>query len=239
MTKLYNYLTLFLIGIYIIYLFVINKLVFLIHLRYLWLTLGCAGLIALVGMIGSISVCKGNYRIFNSPKKFLSWNFAILILVAGMFAVPIKSLSIESFNLRSSKTAINFTDEEKKQVKQKLGKGIDSSTFKFFDWINAKSLNENGIFRDKKFKGSGFITAGKTPSTFELSRFVVSCCVVDATPVSLTVEYDYIKDFKPSDWVQIEGQFVIKTVEDKNQPIIIPTSISKIPEPDNVYLDRT
>jgi putative membrane protein len=239
MTKLYNYLTLLLIGIYVIYLFVINRLAFLIHPRYLWFTLGCGGLLALVGLIGIISLVKNNPQVFNTPKRFLSWSFVILVLVAGMFFVPIKSLSIESFNLRNSKSAINFTDEEKKLVKLKLNNNIDSSTFKFFDWINAKSLNENGVFKDKKFKGSGFITAGKTPNTFELSRFVISCCVVDATPVSLTVEYNYQDKFKLNDWVEIDGAFAINPIEGKNQPVIIPTSINKIPEPDSIYLDRT
>jgi uncharacterized repeat protein (TIGR03943 family) len=153
--------------------------------------------------------------------------------------VPIKSLSIESFNLRSSKSNLSFTDQEKKQAKAKFGSTVDSSTFRFFDWISAKSLNENGIFKDKKIKTSGFITAGKIPGTFELSRFVISCCVVDATPVSLLVEYDYGSKYKLNDWVEIDGIFEIKPIQGKNQPVIIPTTINKINEPDSVYLDRT
>jgi uncharacterized repeat protein (TIGR03943 family) len=239
MTKLYNYLTLFLTGMYVIYLYLINRLVFLIHPRYLWFTLICGGVLALLGLIGTILLIKNNPDLLRSPKAVLSWNFIILILVTGMFLVPVKSLSIESFNLRSSNTSITFSEEDKKQAKLKIGSQVDSTSFKFFDWVNAKSLNENGIFKDKKFKGSGFITAGKTPNTFELSRFFISCCVVDATPVSLTVEYDYNSKFKLNDWVEVEGTFEIKPIEGKNQPIIIPTIINKIAEPDSVYLDRT
>jgi putative membrane protein len=239
MAKLYNYLTLFLIGTYVIYVFAINRLAFFIHPRYLYFTVGCGLLIALIGLIGLFSILKNGFGVFAFPKNLLSWNFLVLTLVAGVFLVPIKSLSLESFALRNSKSSINFTEEEKNKTKLKFSKNIDSTTFKFFDWINAKSLNENGVFKNKQFKGSGFITAGQSPNTFELSRFVISCCVVDATPVSLTVEYDYSKQFKLNNWVEIEGVFEIKPVDGKNQPVIVPTNINKISEPDSVYLDRT
>jgi putative membrane protein len=237
MTKLYNYLTIALLGIFVVYLNTINRLGFLIHSRYLWLTLGCAIILILIGFVGSFGLIKNNAPILKSSKSIFSWSFLVMILVAGMFVVPIKSLSIESFNLRSSKSNISFTDEEKKQAKAKFSGNVDSTTFRFFDWIGAQSLNENGVFKDKKIKSTGFITAGKTPNTFGLSRFVVSCCVVDATPVSLLVEYDFTSKFKLNDWVELEGVFEIKPIDGKNQPVIIPTTINKINEPDSVYLD--
>jgi putative membrane protein len=239
MTKIYNYLSLISIGVYIIYLNQINRLAFLIHPRYLWLSLAAAGLVVIVGLVGLFHIFKNQKAIFRSSKSFLSWSFIIMLVSFGVFLVPIKSLSIESFNLRSSKSNVNFTEKEKAEVKLKIKEGVDSSSFWFFDWVNAKTLNENGIFKDKKFKGSGFVTAGTQANTFGLSRFIISCCVVDATPVSLLVEYDYAKENKLNDLLEIEGSFVIKPIDGVNQPVIVPSSVKKIPEPDSVYLERT
>ncbi len=239
MTKIYHYLTLLLIAIYIFYINYVNRLAFFIHPRYLSLALVCAGIIGLVAIIGIHHTFKSNKDVLKSKKNIFSISFMILIAAMLVFLLPIRSLSSESFALRSSDNGVNSTDAEKEKVRLKLKGGVDSLTFKFFDWVSAKNLNENGIFKDKKFKGVGFVSVTKEVNTFDLSRFVISCCVVDATPVSLLVEYDYQKQFKADDWVEVEGVFTIKTIGGKNQPVIIPTSVTKVPEPDFTYLDRT
>jgi putative membrane protein len=226
-------------GTYIIYLNQIKRLEFLIHPRYLWLSLLTAELIAIAGVIGLAKNIKLFKTLWKSNKSLVNWSFVMMLVSIILFVIPIKSLSIESFNLRSTKSSVNFTEKEKSDLKLKIKDGVDSSSFRFFDWVNAKSLNENGVFKDKKFKGSGFITQSPQSNIFGLSRFVVSCCVIDATPVSLLVEYDYDKAYKAGDWLEIEGVFVIKVVDGKSQPVITPASVIKIPEPDSVYLERT
>jgi putative membrane protein len=239
MTKLYNYLSLILIGSYIIYLNLINRLVFLIHPRYVWLTLGSAAVITIVGAVGIFYFVQNKNKELEYPQQYFNWNLLILVLAFGVFFVPIKSLSTESFALRSTDSIIRLTDDEKRQLKQKISSGVDSTSFKFFDWVNAKNLNENRVFKDKKVKVSGFVAPGSSPSMFNLSRFVISCCVVDATPVSLMVEYSsYNQEFKSDEWVEVEGIFAIKTINGKSEPVIIPNSIIKIPNPDNIYLNR-
>ena len=239
MTKLYNYLTLLLIAVYIFYINFINRLGFFVHPRYIIFTLVCAGIIGVAGVVGIVHSFRTNKSILKESKSICSVSFIMLIAVFLVFAIPVRSLSSESFALRSSTSGLNNSEGEKDKLRLKLKGGVDSSTFKFFDWVSAKNLNENGIFKDKKFKGVGFVSNNKEPNTFDLSRFVISCCVVDATPVSLLVEYDYQKQFKTDDWVEVEGVFVIKTIGGKNQPVIIPTTVTKIPEPDFTYLDRT
>ncbi len=239
MTKLFNYFTLLLISIYILYINYINRLAFFIHPRYLTLALICASIIGTVAVFGIIHTYQTNKSVLKEKKSIFSVSFAILIATVLIFLIPVRSLSSESFALRSSNNGVNSTDAEKDNIRLKLKGRVDSSSFKFFDWVSAKNLNENGVFKDKKFKGVGFITTNKQPNTFDLSRFIISCCIVDATPVSLLVEYDYQNQFVANDWVEVEGKFVIKTIEGKNQPVIIPTSVTKIPEPDYTYLDRT
>ena len=239
MTKLYNYLTLLLIAVYVFYINYINRLAFFVHPRYITFTLICAGIIGVAGISGIIHTLRANKSILKENKFIFSVSFVMLIASLFVFLIPVKSLSSESFALRSSDNGLNNSEGEKDKIRLKLKGGVDSLSFKFFDWVSAKNLNENGIFKDKKFKGVGFVSVTKEPNTFDLSRFVISCCVVDATPVSLLVEYDYQKQFKADDWVEVEGVFTIKTIGGKNQPVIIPTSVTKVPEPDFTYLDRT
>ncbi len=238
MIRLYNYLTLLLIAIYVLYANYINRLVFFVHPRYIVFTLLCAVIIGIIAIAGIINIFKTSRNIFQEKKSIFSMSFIFLIASILVFLVPIRSLSSESFALRNSNNIFANSQEEKDRFRSKLKNGVDSTNFKFFDWITAKGLNENGIFRDKKFKGIGFVIKNNNQNTFDLSRFVIGCCVVDATPVSLLVEYDS-QSLKPDEWVQVEGTFVIKTIDGKNQPVIIPTSVTKTPEPDFTYLDRT
>ena len=239
MTKLYNYLTLLLIAIYVFYINYINRLAFFVHPRYIAFTLICGGIIGVAGIAGIVHTFRTSKTLLKESKSFFSVSFVILIATLFVFLIPVKSLSSESFALRTSNSGLNNSEGEKDKIRLKLKGGVDSLSFKFFDWVSAKNLNENGIFKDKKFKGVGFISVNKEANTFDLSRFVISCCVVDATPVSLLVEYDYQKQFKANDWVEVEGTFVIKIVGGKSQPVIIPISVTKVPEPDFTYLDRT
>jgi putative membrane protein len=201
--------------------------------------LACAAIVGVIATVGIVLSLRNNPRVTAGPKSMVSLSFVILLGAIVIFAVPVRSLSSESFALRTSTNGVNTTQEERDKVRLKLKGDVDSTSFKFFDWISAKNLGENGVFKNKKFKGSGFITASSEPGSFNLSRFIVSCCIVDATPVSLLVQYDYQTQFKANDWVEVEGSFAIKTVEGKSQPVMIPTIVTKIPEPDNTYLDRT
>ena len=239
MSKIYDYLCLILLGIYIINTNYTGRLAFLIHPRYLWLTIGVGVLLSVFGLIGLYqnlyqnrkNLPKTNFKIFNS-------SLILLVLICSFFFIPVTILSSESFKTRSTSNNLNFTEEEKKQLQTKIDQGVDTTTYRFIDWVEAKYSNNNKVFENKKFKGEGFVTTTSQNNYLNLSRFVISCCAVDATPVTLVVKYDYQKDLKVDDWVELEGSFVIEEWEGKKQLIIIPTKVTKTKIPENAYITR-
>jgi uncharacterized repeat protein (TIGR03943 family) len=232
MTKFYNYLTMAIIGGYIIYLFFIKRLNFLIHERYIVFTLIAGFVLAVVGIIGSIMSLQ-------SKNKKLKFNLSLVILLITFFVpfIPLKSLSSDSFDIRSVNKNIRVSENEKQDIRQKINFKIDSNDFTMYDWVKAKGLDDLSIFKDKEFTGTGFI-APKQGNIFSLSRFILSCCVVDATPAGILVDYDYNKEFKSNDWLEVKGKFKIQEVNGIQEPVVIPTSVIKINQPDNVYLNR-
>jgi uncharacterized repeat protein (TIGR03943 family) len=232
MTKFYNYLTMAIIGGYIIYLFFIKRLNFLIHERYIVFTLIAGLVLAVVGIIGS-------FMSLQSKNKKLKFNLSLVILLITFFVpfIPLKSLSSDSFDIRSVNKNIRVSENEKQDIRQKINFKIDSNDFTMYDWVKAKGLDDLSIFKDKEFTGTGFI-APKQGNIFSLSRFILSCCVVDATPAGILVDYDYNKEFKSNDWLEVKGKFKIQEVNGIQEPVVIPTSVIKINQPDNVYLNR-
>jgi uncharacterized repeat protein (TIGR03943 family) len=232
MTKFYNYFTMAIIGGYIIYLYFIKRLNFLIHERYIVFTLIAGLVLAVVGIIGSIIALQ------SKAKKF-KFNLSLIILLISMAIplIPLKSLSSDSFDIRSVNKNIRVSENEKQDIRQKINFKINSNDFTMYDWVKAKGLDDLSIFKDKEFTGTGFI-APKQGNIFSLSRFILSCCVVDATPAGILVDYDYNKEFKSNDWLEVKGKFKIQVVNGIQEPVVIPTSVIKINQPDNVYLNR-
>jgi putative membrane protein len=220
------------IGGYIIYLYFIKRLNFLIHERYVVFTLIAGLVLAVVGIIGTIIALQ------SKAKKF-KFNLSLIILLISMAIplIPLKSLSSDSFDIRSVNKNIRVSENEKQDIRQKINFKINSNDFTMYDWVKAKGLDDLSIFKDKEFTGTGFI-APKQGNIFSLSRFILSCCVVDATPAGILVDYDYNKEFKSNDWLEVKGKFKIQEVNGIQEPVVIPTSVIKINQPDNVYLNR-
>jgi putative membrane protein len=232
MTKYFNYLTITVIGQYIVYLYFVKKLNFLIHERYIIFTLIAGLILVVIGLAGIIK----NPDPKNSKFK-ISINFVMLVLAILIPFIPLKSLSSDSFVSRSLNGNVRVSTNEKQDITQKIKFSINTNDFTIYDWLKAKGLDDLSVFNDKEFTGTGFITP-KEGNIFSLSRFIVSCCVVDASPVGILVEYDYNKEFKVNDWLEVKGKFKIIEVNGIKEPVVVPSSVKKINQPDSVYLNR-
>ena len=232
----WNFLSLIVFGSYTVYLFVVGKLLFFIHPRYEWLTT-VAGLVLVITGISGIILNRKSLSI--KDISFRSLDFVICVLIFCLFIVPVKTLSSQSFSLRSANQSTKLSQNQAQDLKKKFTGNVDSSSFTMYDWVTAKNLKDNTIFNGKQFKGSGFVSkTGDDSSMFNISRFVISCCVADATPASLLVKYDWENEYKVDDWVELTGTFEIKSVDGKAQPIIIPKTITKVQQPKNSYLNQ-
>ena len=70
---------------------------------------------------------------------------------------------------------------------------------------------------------------------FELSRFVISCCAVDSTPVSILVKSPDAERYRDNQWLQIRGQIKRELSGGKAVYVLTNPTITPTTEPTNPY----
>jgi putative membrane protein len=115
-----------------------------------------------------------------------------------------------------------------------------SDHFSVLDWASLlNQTNDPAFYRDRSADVTGFVTASPDdPNVFYVSRFVITCCAVDAQPVGVPV-YDpsWRDSLEPDDWVRVTGDFGSNPSTVSNAPIALtPESVTAIEEPDDPYL---
>jgi uncharacterized repeat protein (TIGR03943 family) len=69
-----------------------------------------------------------------------------------------------------------------------------------------------------------------------ISQFVITCCAADAYPVGLPVKLTQNRAAYPPDtWLEVEGEMITETLENKRQLTIKANSLKKIEAPKNPY----
>lgn len=102
------------------------------------------------------------------------------------------------------------------------------------DWSNLLSqTSDNAFFAGKQATVLGFITPGDNKDTFYVSRFVVSCCTVDARPIGVPVyKPNWQKTYQNNQWLEVSGVFQVKD----GQVAIHPENIKQVDKPKDEYV---
>ena len=108
---------------------------------------------------------------------------------------------------------------------------IDSTTSGFEnltvrDWASLLIQTQDPtFFRGKPFSALGTMTESGDPDVFLLTRFVVTCCAVDAQPVSVPVYFPGWQDeFALDSWVTVEGGFQVFPEVDVSGNLVVVSS---------------
>lgn len=196
----------------------VNKLTLYIHPRYIWFTCIMAGL----GLVGFAYASLQKNRTSDTP-NWLTLALAGL-LVVGLLAIPPKALTSDAFTVRSSSTPTGDTRQISAQA--------STADFSVKDWHNVLAQNDDPSFYAlKPVSITGFVTP-KDKDVFNASRFVLTCCAVDATPVSVPVYSPGWQDrFSADQWVSIKGTFK----QQGGTLLLIPTSLEATSQPEKPY----
>lgn len=170
-------------------------------------------------------------------KSSLKTYIPLLVLITGIF---IPSIGISS-NIASQRFTQNVFINKSLEDFKTTSFGSDSTKFSIGDWIASFNINPNPQFyKDKKVKVSGFIFKPdilEDIDFFMIARFIIRCCAADATPTGLYVHLPkWYNEFRINQWVEIEGFFEIKNINNIFQPIIKVTKITPIDQPSNPYI---
>ncbi len=83
------------------------------------------------------------------------------------------------------------------------------------------------VYRDIRFDGK---------PQFMVARFVISCCVADASAIGVTVQADHADQWQQDAWIHVTGKFAIQSVNGTPTPVLVADSVQPVNQPDHPYL---
>ncbi len=165
---------------------------------------------------------------------------ATLTLAATLMVLPPATLSSATADQRGINTTGVRTD----------GASVDDvasatdaavASFTVLDWASLlRQTSDVGFYDGKPASVVGFITRhpDDPENMFYLSRFVITCCAVDAQPIGLPVYLENWEGaFAVDEWVAVDGGFRANPSRQGTQPIVlVPADIQVIEQPTEPYL---
>ena len=233
-----------------VWLAVTNQLILYIHPRYIVFTviMTVLGLVLVIASFGRSpdqehdhdhdhedAAPRGYRRVLTVVGTMLT-----LVVAIALVVVPPATLTTATADQR----VINST-----QVGSGM-KTVDSAAsapagafarFTVLDWSSLlRQTTDASFYRDKAANVVGFITkdADDPQNVFYVSRFVITCCAVDAQPVGVPVFLpNWQNRFAADHWVKVSGSFETNPSTKSQQSIaLVPTATTKVDQPSEPYL---
>ena len=162
------------------------------------------------------------------------------MLAIGLIAIPpavLTSSTVAQRDINSSGIGAEVTSVE----------DVSSSPvaafakFTVLDWASLlRQTTDVAFYADKPVDVVGFVTADPDDpeNVYYVSRFIVTCCAVDAQPVGVPVYApNWQQDLAVDDWVQVTGSFGVNPSSSSTQSIAVTAdTVTPIEEPDEPYL---
>jgi len=164
------------------------------------------------------------------------WSSAILLTAAllGFLITP---------QLFSSQTAIQRGVFESTTMTrsrpQAFNYAVDPQKRSIIDWVRTLNVYpEPDAYTGQKAKVQGFVvhSPDQPDNYLIISRFVITCCAADAYPVGLPVKLNGSRSaYKPDSWLEIQGEMITETLNNKRQLVIQAQEIQSIQPPQNPF----
>lgn len=225
-----------------------GRLGFYIHPRYNLFTIVMASIAVALLVIAVVGASRGGESHDHAGERTISRRrrrargetlslVSILSVVAALVVLPPATLSSATAENRSS----NEVGALRSPATVEPGSGLEIyETLTVRDWASLLSQNQNpSFYRGKPVNTLGMVVEAEgTPDVFLLTRFVVTCCAVDAQPVSIPVYMPGWRDELVLDsWVRIEGGFQPAPAGVTSAPVVIvPLQITDEEVPREPYL---
>jgi len=244
--KLFHFIVMMIFGSYVLNLYRLNELQLFIHPRYITISFISAIVSILVALTGIFfilfrSTTNSHHQ---GEQNSIMKDFAFIplgIIIAICLVTPSTSLSSVTASQRTidtnSLSQIKTTTDTNTSTFQNFS--VDTVTYSMADWVEiSNTSNDLNFYKGKSAKISGFLFKPDTlPDNMAMvSRFIITCCAVDARPVGIVFIMDATATFKQDEWIEIEGKFDIQTINGKSMLILLPDAIKSINRPEYPYL---
>lgn len=225
-----------------------NQLILYIHPRYIIFTVIMAALgLALVfgSFISRHDHAEHDDSDDHKPRRFgavlsIAATVITIGLAVGLVVVPPATLTTATADQRVINSGSLLSGGTSVAAAATVPTGA-SAKFTVADWASLLRQTSNETFyRNKAADVIGFVSADKDDpeNVFYLTRFVITCCAVDAQPVAVPVYLPNWKNgFASGAWVHVVGSFDTDPSTVSKQPItLVPTSTKKTEQPSDPYL---
>lgn len=175
----------------------------------------------------------------HGPLTVLSFLIVVLPLILG-WMVPAQPLGASA--LKTRETAIgNSSELTSVTVPQDSSQttAIAAGEKSILDWLNDFSNSPDpATFNGEKARIVGFVYRDdRFPEDhFLVTRYLVSCCVADASAVGLVAQWPDAASLPADQWVEIQGEFQVGTVSDLHLPVLVANTLERIEPPAHPYL---
>lgn len=155
----------------------------------------------------------------------------VTVSLAVLVFAPPRTLSVSAAAARSDSTV--------GAVQGASDPSGDPSGYTVKDWSNLLRQGRDDEVIGQSAQLVGFVQADPDdPDSFALSRFVITCCAVDARPTSVTVySPGWSSSLGVGDWASVDGTFAANpSVLSMSSVALLPTSVAPVGQPSDPYL---
>lgn len=257
LVSLATYLAISLFNAYALLLYFEGELTLYIHPRYVLFTVALNTL--------SLAACSAGFVLTarrtadgtpsGIPAEDARWRPSVTFLVAGLvlaaaYVLPASTLSSGTADQRADNlngAGAPSADDSGTLAVFRTGSTptlSDAATadLAIEDWVSAFGAEPNpGFYEGKEVDVVGFVfrPEGAPRDVFYVSRFVVTCCAVDAQPIGLPVRSPgWEGRFEEDAWVRVEGRFAEAGEGYVDDPVVVePGRVEPMKEPQDPYVN--
>lgn len=221
-----------------------GQLALYIHPRYFVFTMVMAviaGVLALVSF-ALVPSADDSHEHGHEPASRWGWLLpagSVLTIVAAVGALLIlppstlTTSTVAQRDLNGSASALTLKAPA-------LASKADYSAFTVRDWASLlRSGAGQDFFAGKTATVTGFVSADTTDrDVFFVTRFVVTCCAVDAQPIGVPVYHPgWQNEYKTDSWVTVTSGFRANpNAASRETIVLVPDSIKPTTQPDQPYV---
>jgi uncharacterized repeat protein (TIGR03943 family) len=157
--------------------------------------------------------------------------------VVGLLVLPPRTLTSAAASQRSLNVSGTLSRAQTSTLE-----GQDPAAYTVRDWASLLRYDTDGHLVGKSATLTGFVTPDRTDpaNVFFITRFVITCCAVDAQPVGVPVYLPgWQKQYSADAWVTATGTFYESPHPTKGAATVITADqITTTAQPPQPYLTR-
>lgn len=167
------------------------------------------------------------------------WALLLAVLTLGLLLIaPPQSLSPATAEARSVNAGAGAGSDIDAAA---IAAGTDYSALTVADWVSLlHQTSDLGYYSGKRADIIGFTSPDPADpeNVVYVSRFVVTCCAVDAQAIGVPLYLPGWQRIAPTGtWVRAAGGFAVNPSTGSAQPLVLDTTVLEpVPEPDDPYV---